>query len=153
MRAEIINPFVEASKDVLQQMASIPCDMGKIYIRENSFDGSDVMILIGLTGEIKGQAMLGMNKNIAKKIVSNMMGGMPIENLDDIAKSAISELGNMILGNTATLLSNMGVTIDITPPTLFVGEKLSVSMSSDKMVTIPLNTDCGIIELDIGIKE
>ncbi|MCT4607361.1 MAG: chemotaxis protein CheX [Marinisporobacter sp.] len=153
MNVELINPFIKASKDILQQMTNIPCEMGKIFMREGSFNGSEVMIFIGLTGELKGQVILGMKEEMAKKIVSNMMGGMEIIALDDIAKSAISELGNMILGNAATLIYNKGVTIDITPPTLLIGEKLSVSTNSKQTITVPLNTDYGIIELDIAIKE
>ncbi|MCT4617812.1 MAG: chemotaxis protein CheX [Marinisporobacter sp.] len=153
MNVELINPFIKASKDILHQMANMPCEMGKIFTREGSFDGSEVMIFIGLTGELKGQAILGMQEEVAKKIVSNMMGGMEIAALDDIAKSAISELGNMVLGNAATLIYNKGITIDITPPTLLIGEKLSVSTSSKQTITVPLNTDYGIIELDIAIKE
>ncbi|TCO79479.1 chemotaxis protein CheX [Marinisporobacter balticus] len=153
MNVELINPFIKTSKDILKQMANISSDTGEIYIKDASFDTPNVMIMIGLTGEIQGQVILGMDKELAKKIASNMMCGMPVENLDIIAKSAISELGNMILGNTATLLSNQDVTIDITPPTLLVGEKISISTSLDKTITVPLNTEYGIIELDIIIKE
>ncbi|QZY57343.1 chemotaxis protein CheX [Crassaminicella profunda] len=153
MNVELINPFIKASKEILHQMANIPCEMGTVFTREGSFDGTDVMIFIGLTGQLKGQAILGMKEEMARKIVSNMMGGMPVNALDDIVKSAISELGNMILGNTATLLYNKGITIDITPPTLLIGEKLSVSTSSKQTITVPLKTDYGIIELDIAIKE
>lgn len=153
MNADLINPFIKASRDILQQMANIPSELGKVYVKDASFDAPNVTILIGLTGEMKGQVVIGMSEDMAKKIASNMMGGMPVETLDEIAKSAISELGNMVLGNTATLLYNIGIKIDITPPTLLIGEKLSISTISTKTITIPLNTDYGIIELDIAIKE
>ena len=71
----------------------------------------------------------------------------------DITKSAISELGNMILGNAATLLYNINIKIDITPPTLLLGEKISISIANMKTICIPLKTELGIIELDISIKE
>ncbi len=44
--------------------------------------------------------------------------GMPVTELDDMATSAISELGNMIMGNAATIFSTKGIVIDITPPTV-----------------------------------
>ncbi|WP_129596177.1 chemotaxis protein CheX [Anaerophilus nitritogenes] len=153
MKVEWVNPFIEASQMILKQMANISCEKGTIHIKDGSFDAPDVMILIGLTGKLKGQAILGMNEEMAKKIASHMMCGMLVDELDEMARSAISELGNMILGNTATLLSNQGFEVDITPPTLLVGKKVSISTNSNQTITVPLNTDYGIIELDIAIKE
>ncbi len=153
MKAELINPFIKASKDILMQIAMIPCELGKIYLKESPFMAQNVAILIGLTGGLKGQAIISMNEEIAKKIASGMMGGMPVDHFDEIAKSAISELGNMIMGNTATLLYNEGVIIDITPPTLLTGENLSVSNGHLKTLCIPLVSSMGVIEIEIAVKE
>ena len=46
-----------------------------------------------------------------------MMMGMPVTALDDMSASAINELGNMMMGNAATILSTKGIAMDITPPT------------------------------------
>ncbi|MFZ5969805.1 MAG: chemotaxis protein CheX [Bacillota bacterium] len=153
MKAELINPFIKASREILQQMASISSEIGQITVKESSFPSPNIAILIGLTGGMRGQVVLGMDESVAKQIASNMMCGMPVAVLDDMAKSAISELGNMILGNAATLLYNQGITIDITPPTLLVGEKITVSTTNMKPVSIPLKTDQGVIEIDIVVKE
>lgn len=153
MNVDLINPFIKASKDILAQMAGIQSEMGAIYVKENTFPTSNVAILIGITGGFRGQAVISMEESISLKISSNMMGGMPVATLDDLAKSAISELGNMILGNAATILYNDDIKIDITPPTLLVGEKLSISLPNMKTICVPLNTDHGVVELDIAIKE
>ena len=153
MRADLINPFISASKDILAQMAQLPCEMGKIFVKESSFPAQNVAIIIGLTGKIKGQVVISMNDTTGKKIASNMMGGMPVAVLDDLSRSAISELGNMILGNAATLLYNQGMAIDITPPTLLVGDNLSVSTNQSQTICIPLITEAGTIEMDVAIKE
>ena len=42
-------------------------------------------------------------------MASKMMMGMPVTALDDMSISAISELGNMIMGNAATILLNKGI--------------------------------------------
>lgn len=41
---------------------------------------------------------------------------MPVDTLDEMAKSAISELANMLTANSATTLSCMGRTVDISVP-------------------------------------
>ncbi|SHJ04419.1 chemotaxis protein CheX [Geosporobacter subterraneus DSM 17957] len=153
MKAELINPFIKASKDILMQMAMIPFELGKIYLKESPFMAQNVAILIGVTGGLKGQVIINMGEETAKKIASGMMGGMPVDSFEEIAKSAISELGNMIMGNTATLLYNEGITIDITPPTLLTGEKLSVSNGHLKTLCIPLISDGAVIEIEIAVKE
>jgi chemotaxis protein CheX len=153
VKAEYINSFLNASKDILAQMAGISSEMGKIYVKDSPFASQNVAIIIGLTGTIKGQVLINMSEPMALKIASNMMGGMPVAALDEIARSAISELGNMILGNAATLLYNLGVTMDITPPTLLVGEKISLSTAQIKTICIPLQTEMGTFEIDIAVKE
>ena len=82
-----------------------------------------------------------------------MMMGMPVDTMDEMAKSALSELGNMIMGNTATLLFNTGVNIDITPPTLMMGEKMQISNTGIKTIGVPLICDLGEITVDISVKE
>jgi len=62
-----------------------------------------------------------MNKNVALTAASGMMGGLNLTELDEMSKSALSELTNMILGNTATLLYNRGVGVEITPPSFLMG--------------------------------
>ena len=81
-----------------------------------------------------------------------MMMGMPVTELNDLSISAISELGNMIMGNTATILSTKGIGIDITPPTICRGN-ISITTSYAKNICIPFSYNNKVIlELDIAIK-
>ena len=81
-----------------------------------------------------------------------MMMGMPVENLDDMAISAISELGNMIMGTAATMLSENGVIIDITPPVVELGT-VFMNMKSFQNVCVPLLLDNEMyMELNIIVK-
>ena len=56
-----------------------------------------------------------------------MMMGMQVVELDEMAKSAICELSNMILGNSATAFSENKIIVDITPPSLLIGKDINVS--------------------------
>lgn len=86
-----------------------------------SWSGShDFRIQIGMTGQLSGHVAFGLNEDVAIKMASAMMGGFPLEALDAIGESAISELGNMISGNATTLMYNQGLHVDITPPQLLV---------------------------------
>ena len=62
--------------------------------------------------------VFGLHEEVAIRVVSAMMGGYSITAMDEMSRSAISELGNMISGNASTMLFNQGVRVDITPPKL-----------------------------------
>ena len=96
--------------------------------------------------------MIALSYNKALEIASNMMMGMPVTELDEMSTSAISELGNMIMGNAATILSTKGIGIDITPPTLCRGN-LTITQSYTKNICIPLSGDDITIELDVAVKD
>ncbi|HEX3030500.1 MAG TPA: chemotaxis protein CheX [Clostridia bacterium] len=154
MNIEYINPFIEASQTVLKQIANIDAKLGKVYLKESPYKSDTLAIIVGLTGKIRGQAVFSMNVKVALSIASSMMCGMPVTELDDISKSAISELTNMILGNTATILYNKGVGIEITPPSLVLGDNLQISASKMKTICIPLNLgDDKMMELDISVAD
>ncbi|MCL2498646.1 MAG: chemotaxis protein CheX [Symbiobacteriaceae bacterium] len=153
MNVEHINPFIEACRVVLKQVIGVEAALGKVFVKSSPYSGEAVIIIVGITGDLKGQAVLSQNYDTAKSVASMMMGGMPIDELTELSRSAISELGNMILGTAASFLSQKKISVDITPPTILTGE--GVMISSDKMVTvcIPLTWDNGSksIELDISV--
>lgn len=153
MKAEYINPFIKASTEVLRTIVNVEFKTGTPYLKQSPLAPDNVMILVGITGEIRGQVTLSMKKQVAMDVASSMMMGMPVTDLDEMSKSALSELGNMIMGNTATLLFNNGINIDITPPTLMMGDNLSISVTGMQTVGIPLISELGIINLDISSKE
>jgi len=79
--------------------------------------------------------------------------GMPVAELDEMAKSAISELTNMVLGNTATLFSQNGVSIDITPPSLLMGENMQISTVKTQAICIPIQFEGYTMEIEVAIQE
>lgn len=136
MSAEHINPFLMAATKILKDMCYIEADIGKPFVKTTEFKDNTLVIIIGVTGEIRGQLMISFNYDIACDIASKMMM-MPVTELDEISTSAICELGNMIMGNTATVFSTKGIGIDITPPTLCQGN-VSFTSTFTKNICIPL---------------
>ncbi len=151
MKAEYINPFIEASMNIVHQTTGFSPRLGNIFVKEEPYTKENLVILIGLTGQIMGSAVITFNKATALKIAAAMMMGMDVRELDEIAKSAIGELCNMILGNTATIFSQKGINIDITPPTIFVGDNIQMSVHKSVVVCVPLILEDGSqIQIDIS---
>ncbi len=154
MKVEYINPFIEASQSIIKETTGLNPAVGKAYVKSVPYKGDGVVVLIGLTGTIQGNVSISLKKSLACNIASAMMGGMPVPDLDEIAKSAVSELCNMILGNAASIFSRNNIEIDITPPTMLTGENIEVSPSISVIVSIPLEFENGEkLEIDISYKE
>lgn len=153
MKVEFINPFVAAAFMVLEQVAKTKVSRGKLSLKSSPIEGNSVNTVIGVTGDITGQVIYCMSTETAQKIASVMLMGMPVDDFDEIGKSAISELGNIITGNAATELGNNGYACSITPPTLFMGKEVLVSTIDLQILVIPVMTELGEITINVALKE
>jgi chemotaxis protein CheX len=147
-----INPLLKASVSVIEQACGLNVTIGKPGLKEAAFTHDELLILMGITGEMKGQAILDFPMPVALKIASKMCM-MEITELSEIAQSAICELCNMIMGNTATLFYQSGTQIDITPPTICKGN-VSFANNFAANICIPLNYEGEyFFAINIAIKE
>ena len=62
MNLEYINPFILASQDMLAQVANEKTDIGKLFLRDSSFTGDNVIIIIGIAGGLKGQVIFNLSQ-------------------------------------------------------------------------------------------
>ena len=135
-----INPFLQATLSIMEQIAQLKLAVGKPGVGSLEFPNDTFIIQVGVTGVLKGQVLLVMTEEKAKKIASLMMMGMPVESLDDIATSALCELCNMIMGSTATLFSTQQMVMDITPPISLQGQNLKLQTDAQAL-KIPMSAD------------
>jgi len=152
MNVDHINPFIQASRTVMKSVANIDVSLGKVYLKTSPYSSETIVVVVGLMGELRGQVIFSMDKNVAFKIASAMIMGMTVTELDEMSKSAIAESTNMILGNAATLLYDKGIKIEITPPSLMMGDNIQISTPNMKTLCIPLILSTGgTMELDIAL--
>lgn len=149
MKAEYINPFLESANIVLHQVVNVKPTTGKLGIKDVKFVENHIWIQIGVSGQMSGDVVFGLHETVALRLVSAMMGGFAVTEMDEMGKSAISELGNMISGNASTILFNQGVKVDITPPKLIESAEIA-GFQPRKALTIPLMMD-DIGQLDIQV--
>lgn len=153
MNVDYINPFLKAAISIIKDACQVELKVGKPYASSINLTDDTVIILIGVTGEMRGQVVLSMHVDKACDIASRMMMGMPVEQLDDMATSAISELGNMIMGNAATIFSTKNIGIDITPPTVGRGSgKIDTLYSKNIVIPLLQDNDEVFIEMNIAMK-
>ncbi len=149
MNVEVINPFIQGTKQVLSTVCNLDSKMGKVSIKNKPFEDK-LNVTIGIIGDVKGKVNYAFDLSVALFIASKMMF-KEITFLDDISKSAICELTNMISGNIATIFSNSGKVVDITPPKL---EESYANCDMAKFISIPLEIGVGkIFEINVWIEE
>ncbi|MFH1737773.1 MAG: chemotaxis protein CheX [bacterium] len=153
MQVRYINPFIDSAINVLQQMAGLSSERGDLGLRDSVIPNHEVAVVLGIVGQVNGQVAYSMSQESAKEIASRMMGGMPVNTFDQMPKSAIAELGNMITGNASAALEKQGIQCNISPPTLITGEKMKIYTAKLQTLVVPLRTELGIIEICVGVKE
>lgn len=151
MQVQFIEPFVSAAFSVMETLTGDKPARGQLALRATTFTSQQVTIVAGVTGQVEGTALYGMSLVTAQKIAEAMMA-MPVTELDEMALSAISELGNMITGNASTLMSENGYACDITPPSVIRGVHVAVSTRVPAIV-VPVNTRFGIVEINVALHD
>lgn len=150
MKAEVINPFLESACSVIEQVVQVSPSTGNPGLKDVALIQDHIWIQIGMTGYFSGMVVFGLKETVALRIVSAMMGGFVVTEMDEMGQSAISELGNMISGNASMILSNQGYSVDITPPQVIKSSVGGNDQAPRKALCIPLVMD-GIGELDIQV--
>jgi chemotaxis protein CheX len=120
--------------------------------RELSFQvvNKEVSVIIQMVGQLGGQVILSMEKATAREIVSSMMGGAVVQELDDLAWSAIQEFANWFVSAMAIEFSDQGYDFDIAHP--IVNEGRSILHSDQTYILVPLESSCGKFEIYSSIK-
>ncbi|HEY3374528.1 MAG TPA: chemotaxis protein CheX [Candidatus Aquicultor sp.] len=152
LKVEFVNPFLEAAMEVFVTETDLDLEKGPLSVQKSSITSQEVSVLIGITGQIHGQVIYGMSSKTAKKVASKMIG-QPVALMDELAQSAISELGNMITGLATVKFSESYKNLAITPPTLIVGNNVMISTMDIHRLYIVLMSELGDIEMSIALKE
>jgi chemotaxis protein CheX len=152
MNAKIINPFFTATQKVFDRMLDLTIQKGKITLVEDMVPGKDANIIIGMTGDIYGSVLFSFPKDMTLEMVK-IMSGMELEEIDVFVSSAIGEIANIISGNVVTYFAKDNYKCDIVPPQIVLGVNKSVSMATDKAISVSLKTEIGEFDICVSLKE
>lgn len=152
MDVKHINPFLDSFASVMPQLGLMDVKKNGIALKGRFIESPGVMIIVGIMGDIKGNVIYGTTIENAKKIASAMMMGMPVDELGELAQSAISELTNMLTANAAINFSKEDININISTPTLMYGE-FTANSSSDKVLCVQMLINDMLFEVNIALEK
>ncbi|WP_448523860.1 chemotaxis protein CheX [Pseudothermotoga sp.] len=147
MDARVVNALIAAVVNTLKTLLNLTPSVGKPGLLKEIKPKYDMVTVIGFSGGVEGNLIYSFSPSTALKIVSKMMG-LQYDNLDDLAMSAIGELGNMIAGALAMNLEKVGCRIVISPPTVVTGKNLKLTvegLSIDLLTSIFDSDDAEVI--------
>lgn len=110
----ILNGSIYSLKNILPMNINIqsPTISAEPYVQQ------EMGVLIGLIGDMKGRIIIDSTSTTFSSIGASMFG-MPLEG--EMLESFTGEFGNMFAGNLCTHAGQQTLHIDITPPTVMVG--------------------------------
>lgn len=155
MKAEYINPFLHAAKNVIQTMAQINVEGGKPHLKTTNTTFGKVSGIIGMaSANISGNMIISFNEACILNIVAKMLMEPVKTDIDNSVVDAVGELTNMICGGAKADLSKLGHIFDLATPTMIVGENIEITnYSTAPTIVIPLTTEFGDFVLEANFSE
>lgn len=148
---KVLEIFNNVAHEVFTQMTQCKAELSNKYVKQNSYKSNEYSFIVGVTGSYEGSITMSMNEETAFNIVSAMMGNQPVKEFDAMAQSAISELINVMVGRSFSMLTE-NEAINITPPTFVRGSNVTLSVAAvQESYVIMLNTDKGVIEFNVSL--
>jgi chemotaxis protein CheX len=151
VNAKFLNVFLKAAIDVLVAEVGGPVERGQVSLYASNETSDEVNVILTLVGKVHGVVIYSLSRSTALGIVSRIMG-MPMVELDELAQSGVSELGNVITGRASILLESAGYVTNISVPMLVVG-KASISIINFQRLVVPLQSPVGPIAIHLAVRE
>ncbi|NLD46793.1 MAG: chemotaxis protein CheX [Clostridiaceae bacterium] len=136
---DIKKALVDTTIEVLLVYGLLPVFKGEYYC-ESIISAEYINVVMGVSGALKGNMVVTVNKGTALGIVSSMFGGNSWSEDDDMLKSAIGELLNIIAGN-ALIKVDAASAVHISPPTFVTGENICIFISRLKSSKLAFEMD------------
>ncbi len=146
---QCLRPFVESACEVLGYF-QISASRGEPQLASLRSVSAEVTVVVPLSGDLYGVALLEMDERVAGNLARAMVGREQ-QVLDDLALSALGELGNLIAGRAAVKLESYRYICRISPPLVIVGEGLLKSDCDMHQLAVPVMTPVGTMRLGVSL--
>jgi chemotaxis protein CheX len=129
MDVAFINPFLEATVNVLQTMAFVAPKPGKPFLKKRDDPSQgDITGVVGMTGPVKGSIAVSFSEQAILHIVSNMFREA-FKVMNEEVKDAAGELSNMICGDARRALADNGHHFEAAIPAVITGKGHTITHS------------------------
>lgn len=127
MKKEYLQPFLKAAETITEKVFGSEVEKSNISLEKTLFMERDIIIALGIKGQLSGIVLFGVTQEEAIKLSSLMLEKQGISGYnqwDGLAQSAILEFGNQVVGYVTELYGEKDITCDITTPSFIKKEQL-----------------------------
>lgn len=144
MNADLINPFISSTINVLTTMCQTTPKPGKPALKVNNLTWGVVTGLIGMAGdEVTGNLMVSFDERSILELVSKLLSDSFTTVNQDVI-DAVGEITNMICGGTKQELNQKGYKIQMATPLVLAGKDLAITqLGENPTITVPFKIDAG----------
>jgi chemotaxis protein CheX len=151
IKADFINPFLEAATIVFRDVLQTDLIRGKIGIKDSPSPSHELAIIVGVIGSFSGEVVYSMNYDAAYKISGKLAPGMPLEEIKNEYKDMMGEIANMTTGNAMNIFTSAGQSIEITTPNIVESKSTTIKFNKKPTLTINLYSPFGRLEVNVAI--
>lgn len=151
MQLIYVSTLIKSFNFVLDSFSSSKILSTDIKIPRNQAATYGITVNIGFVGDIDAKIYMSMNTMTGLSLASEMLGGLEMTEIDELAVSAVAEFCNMIMGNACSRLSGHNMVVDITPPVVMI-DQMEFIYETDTSYTISIQLEkLGKIDFDVAL--
>ncbi|TGL62159.1 chemotaxis protein CheX [Leptospira ognonensis] len=151
IKADFINPFLEAATIVFRDVLGQDLIRGKIGIKDSPTPSHELAIIIGVVGSFSGEVVYSMNLDAAYKISRKLVPGLSDDDVKNEYKDILGEIANMTTGNAMNIFTSSGQSVEITTPNIQESKSTSVRFNKKPTLSINLYSKYGRVEVNVAI--
>ena len=149
MRYDYVQPFVSSASKILEELLAGPVEAKEMKLFSQPVVSRGVTAIVGVTGETEGRVLFDMAPETALQIAAAMNGEETLE-LDSMAPDTLSELASMMAGRAVSALNDERHRLNVSPPTLFTGDDMTISHADLETLVFPLHTSQGEVMVNVA---
>lgn len=151
LKVGLVNPFIVSAYKFLQEEVGMEVTRGQLRLESSKATSGEANVALGVTGDAEGNVIYSMSERTAKAISAALIGE-PVPVFDDLAESAIAEMGNVITGQATVGLEEHGYMCKLSPPTIIAGRGVIISTVDIQRLVIPIELPLGSIEISVALR-
>ncbi len=155
MKAEYINPFLQAANLVFRDLLNERLILGKTQISHQfcPSDTHDLGIYISFDGSIQGKVIYALSEFTAKKIFEKLIGNYNEELFQQEHKDVLGELANMITGNAMNIFLNKNQFIEVSVPEIIDLRTNQLIPQNQLTIRLYMYSRWGMLEISVSVIE
>ena len=153
-KIDYLKIFIASVSSIFSTEVGVDLKKRSVNVKNSNKPTFQVVVIIAFVADFfKGQVVYSMSTEFAEHVAKSMLPGkLPMEQ-KKLLGSCVGELGNMVSGKASIALAGTSSVVDITPPTVVMGEISSIEFYEVPTISIVMDSTKGALEINVAFQE